>query len=197
MSFWAALQRCVGRFGGRRVCSRQPPVAEEPWSSWEIELVSQSGLNWQAVLCTPGPNEPKRGTLPPPGTHHSHTESWGSLRWASCLVLSRSVSCGFKLLVAHTDQSPCHGMESASMPEAGQELVPSPGPVLRLGPAVGRAGKQQQHLWDTGEPTEGWLRGSEPPPLPSLWVFFPSSCNKGFEIEPRLPRTAFFNSFVL
>lgn len=44
--------------------------AEEPWSSWEMELGSQSGLHWQAVLCTPGPNELKQGTPPPPGTHH-------------------------------------------------------------------------------------------------------------------------------
>lgn len=34
-SFEAMLQRCVGRFGWRRVGSQQSPAAEEPWSSWE------------------------------------------------------------------------------------------------------------------------------------------------------------------
>lgn len=61
-------------------------------------------------------------------------------------------------------------MEYASIlaPEAVRELMPSLGLVMRLGPVVGRAGKQQQHLWDTGDPAEGWLRGSQPPSLPSL-----------------------------
>lgn len=170
----AALQRCVGRFGQRSVCSWQPPVTEEPWSSWEIRLGLQSRLHWQAVLCTPGPNELKQGALPPPGTHHPRSESQGSLHWVASFVLSRSVSCGFKLLVAHTDQSPHHGMECAGMSEAARELVASLGLVVRLGPTLRRAGKQQQqHLWDVGETAEGWLRGSGPPPLPSPWGFFP------------------------
>lgn len=85
-------------------------------------------------------------------------------------------------------------MEYASIlaPEAAWELMPSLGLVMRLGPVVGRAGKQQQHLWDMGEPAEDWLRGSQPPSLPSLWGFFSIlHIIKGLRLSPGSPGLRF------